>query len=77
MSKLIWSAGVVAELSQLLTQSNVQSSAEVGGVTVYHLNHEGQDKIAISLPQGKALFIATADGGRRLRRRRAEPKPTV
>ena len=77
MTKLLWSGGLVAELSQLLTQSTLQSSAEIGGVTVYHLNHEGQDKIAISLPQGKALFVATADGARRLRRRRAEPKPTV
>ncbi|WP_296445179.1 hypothetical protein [Rhodoferax sp. UBA5149] len=76
MSKLLWRSGSVAELSQLLTQGTLETSTEISGSTVYHLTHDGQDKVAISLPDGKALFIEST-GGRKPRRRRAESVPAV
>lgn len=74
MSKLLWRAGSVVELSQLLTTGTLETSTEISGSTVYHLTHDGQDKVAISLPDGKALFIEST-GGRKLRRRRVESVP--
>lgn len=76
MSKLLWHAGSVVELSQLLTQATLETSVEISGATIYHLTHEGQEKIAVSLPHGKALFIEST-GGRKPRRRRAESVSTA
>jgi hypothetical protein len=75
MSKLTWKKGSVAELSQTLTHATVESSAEIGGITVYHIRHEGHDRIALSLPNGQALFVESANAHRQ-RRRRVDPEPS-
>lgn len=57
MSKLHWRASSGKEVAQLLVCATLQESAAVGSATVYRLNLDGKDKIAITLPDGQALII--------------------
>lgn len=70
MRKLQWQAESIIELSTLLTQATLENSAAVGTSTVYHILHDGQEKLAISLPDGQALIIELADAPQTRRRRR-------
>lgn len=72
MSKLHWRVGSGGELAQLLMAATLEESAAVSGATVYRLNHENKEKIAISLPGGQVVLIEQATLGRP-RRRRLEP----
>lgn len=75
MKKLNWQVVSVTELSQLLMQSSLEESAAVGGSTVYHLCHDGQDKIAISLPDGQVMLVEPGELNKP-RRRRLEVRPS-
>lgn len=72
MNKLLWRTGKVTELPELLMLATLEKSAAVGVATVYHFTHEGQEKLAISLPDGQALIIEPIPSGKP-RRRRADP----
>lgn len=76
MSKLLWRVGSSGELAQLLSQSKLQESAAVSSSTVYCINHDNKDTIAISLPNGQVLLIEPNIVSRP-RRRRAEPISTT
>ncbi|MBI1772671.1 MAG: hypothetical protein HYR68_10075 [Burkholderiales bacterium] len=75
MNKLIWRTGKVSEIPELLMAATLEKSAAVGAVTVYHFKHDGQEKLAISLPDGQALIIEPLPSGRP-RRRRIDPLKT-
>ncbi|MFZ6656766.1 hypothetical protein [Undibacterium sp. TJN19] len=72
MNKLLWRAGKVTELPELLMQATLEKSAAIGTATVYHFRHDGIEKLAVSLPDGQALIIEAAATGRP-RRRRIDP----
>lgn len=72
MNKLIWRTGKVSEIPELLMAATLEKSAAVGAATVYHFKHDGQEKLAISLPDGQALIIEPLPSGRP-RRRRIDP----
>ncbi len=76
MGKLIWRTGKVTEIPELLKTATLEKSAAVGIATVYHFTHEGQEKLAISLPDGQALIIEPPTTGRP-RRRRVDPLKLV
>lgn len=76
MNKLIWRTGKVSEIPELLMAATLEKSAAVGVVTVYHFKHDGQEKLAISLPDGQALIIEPLSNGRP-RRRRVDPPKTA
>lgn len=69
MKKLNWQVVSGTELSQLLTQSSLEESGAVGSATVYHLSHDGQEKIAISLPDGQVMLVEPGDVNKPRRRR--------
>jgi hypothetical protein len=72
MKKLLVQIASRAELAQLLVLASLEESREVGGATVYQLKQDGHEKVAISMPDGGVLIVASAGSGRP-RRRRAEP----
>ncbi|BBB65447.1 hypothetical protein UNDYM_1194 [Undibacterium sp. YM2] len=72
MNKLIWRTGKVSEIPELLMAATMEKSAAIGAATVYHFKHDGQEKLAISLPDGQALIIEPLPSGRP-RRRRVDP----
>lgn len=76
MKSLIWHGSTVAELADLLVQAKLEESAAVSGATVYRLNHNNVEKIAISLSDGQVLIIEP-EGQLQPRRRRLEPKADV
>lgn len=57
MDQLQWCTRSATELAQFLTHATVQQSAAIGGNTLYHVKHEGNEKLAISLTDGSALII--------------------
>ncbi|MDP3653980.1 MAG: hypothetical protein Q8R67_20105 [Rhodoferax sp.] len=69
MSKLLWRVGSSGELAKLLRAATLEESAAVSGATVYRVQHESTEKIAIALPDGQALIIEPAATGRPRRRR--------
>lgn len=72
MNKIIWRTGKVTEIPELLMAATLEKSAAVGAATVYHFTHDGQEKLAVSLPDGQALIIESLPAGKP-RRRRADP----
>lgn len=76
MSKLLWRAASVSELSNLLTQSTLENSAAIGASTVYQITHEGREKLAVSLPDGQALILELREVTK-TRRRRVDPVNAV
>lgn len=55
MNKVQWQTLSAAELAQLLKQAQVQEARAVGGSTVYQLQVDGRELLAVSLPDGQAL----------------------
>ncbi|BBB59470.1 hypothetical protein UNDKW_1197 [Undibacterium sp. KW1] len=72
MNKLLWRTGKVSEIPELLMAATLEKSAAIGAATVYHFKHDGEEKLAISLPDGQALIIEPLPSGRP-RRRRVDP----
>ncbi len=61
MKKLHWHIGSSAQLSHLLIQATLEQSAAIGGSTLYHIMHDGEEKLAIALPDGQTLIVALAN----------------
>ena len=57
MNKLSWQAIPQSELALLLGQAQIDDSRAVGLATVYQLNVEGRDVLAIALGNGQALLV--------------------
>lgn len=57
MSKLRLNSVTTTQLSSLLTLSTLEKSSALGDSSIYHILHDGKEKIAISLPDGKAVVI--------------------
>ena len=57
MDQMQWCIRSATELAQFLTHATVQQSSAIGGSTLYHVQHEGSEKIALSLSDGSALII--------------------
>ncbi|MFZ6862403.1 hypothetical protein ACO0K7_07185 [Undibacterium sp. Ji67W] len=57
MSKLSWRIAPVSELSQMLVTAHLEKSSAVGNATIYHFQHDGQEKMAVTLADGQALMI--------------------
>lgn len=57
MDQMQWCTRSASELAQFLTHATVQQSSAIGGNTLYHVQHEGNEKIALSLSDGSALII--------------------
>lgn len=55
MNKIQWQILSAAELAQLLQKAQVQESRAVGTSTVYQLNVDGRELLAVSLADGQAL----------------------
>ncbi|MFZ6771920.1 hypothetical protein ACO0LB_04305 [Undibacterium sp. SXout7W] len=72
MTKLLWKQETVHEVAQLLVGARLEKSAAIGNATVYHVWDEGQEKIAVSLPDGQALVIELAGITAPRRRRRLD-----
>jgi hypothetical protein len=61
MKKLHWRIGSSEQLSHLLMQATLEKSTAIGSSTLYHIMHDGEEKIAIALPDGQTLIIALAN----------------
>lgn len=57
MSKLDWHIDTLKNLSTLLTSATVLHSEAVGDSVLYQVMHQGVEKLAISLSDGKALIV--------------------
>ncbi|MBX9900548.1 MAG: hypothetical protein K2Y28_07150 [Burkholderiaceae bacterium] len=57
MDQMQWCTRSASELAQFLTHATVQQSAAIGDNTLYHVKHEGNEKLALSLSDGSALVI--------------------
>ncbi len=68
MSRLNWHAVSHGELATLLKEATLAGSRAVGTSTVYQLNHDGQDLLAVSLPDGQAVVVALNTPPHTLRR---------
>lgn len=55
MNKIQWQTLSATELAQLLKQAQVQEARAVGAATVYQLNIDGRELLAVSLADGQAL----------------------
>ena len=69
MSRLKWHAIPNGELALLLKEAQLDDSRAVGPSTVYHLNRNGQDVLAVSLPDGQAVVVELNTRPHTLRRR--------
>ncbi|CAN5879563.1 hypothetical protein BH11PSE12_BH11PSE12_25080 [soil metagenome] len=72
MHKLQWHSHASTELSALLTLASLENSAAVGDSTVYHITHDGREKLAIALPDGKAIIVELSQP-QHIKRRRQDP----
>lgn len=76
MNKIQWQTLSAAELAQLLKQAQVHEARAVGGSTVYQLQVDGRELLAVSLPDGQALRmepVAWPSANRRSPARPARP----
>lgn len=72
MANFQWRTGSAAELASLLRQATLERSAAAGACTIYQIMHEGQEKLAVSLPDGQVIIIET-EVPSKIRRRRVDP----
>lgn len=57
MKRLNWRAVPAAELALLLKEAQLTDSRAVGTSTVYQVNRDGQDVLAVALPDGQAVVV--------------------
>jgi hypothetical protein len=69
MSRLKWRAIPHGELAILLKEAKLADSRAVGTSTVYHLSRNGQDVMAVSLPDGQAVVVELNNRPHTFRRR--------
>ena len=75
MNRLNWRAVPQGALAQLLEKARLDDSRAVGTATVYHLNLDGQEMMAVSLPDGQAVVVEV-NGAPKNKRRRVDPVTT-
>ena len=68
MSRLNWRAVPPGDLALLLKETELADSRAVGTSTVYHVNRNGQDVLAVSLPDGQAVIVELSAKPHTLRR---------
>jgi|JI8StandDraft_1071087.scaffolds.fasta_scaffold236194_2 hypothetical protein len=69
MSRMRWRSAPHGELALLLEKARLDDSRSVGASTVYHLNLDGQEVLAVSLPDGQAVVVEINTRPHTLRRR--------
>lgn len=69
MSRLRWRTAHQGELALLLEKSRLDDSRAVGASTVYQFHLDGQDVLAVSLPDGQAVVVEINSKPHTLRRR--------
>jgi hypothetical protein len=72
MNRLSWRSAPHGELALLLEKARLDDSRAVGPSTVYQFNLDGQDVLAISLPDGQAVVVEI-NARPPLLRRRVDP----
>jgi hypothetical protein len=68
---IAWHAIERHELATLLSEAKRLSSRAVGSTTIYELEHNGQEIVAMALPDGHALIVERAPKAKW--RRRIDP----
>ncbi len=68
-TKLSWHTLSPGKLALLLQQSQLNDSRAVGTSTVYRLDVDGREVLAVSLPDGQAVVIEAQEPPRAKRRR--------
>lgn len=74
MSRLSWQSIPHGELALLLKNARLDGSRAVGTTTVYQFTLDGQDVLAVSLPDGQAVVVELNSKPHTLRRR-VDPSP--
>ena len=69
MNRLTWRSVPRGDLALLLKTARLDDSRAVGTSTVYQLNIDGQDVLAVSLPDGQAVLVELNTTPNLLRRR--------
>jgi hypothetical protein len=69
VKKLDWRRIDRDELAALLGAVQQLSSSAVGAATVYRIERDGRQQIAIALPDGEAMLVEIAAASPRRRRR--------
>lgn len=59
-NQLVWHVGAVNALADILVDAEIQKSLAVGDLTIYHFQHNGCEKMAVTLPDGQSLMISLA-----------------
>ncbi|TAH13090.1 MAG: hypothetical protein EAZ11_03755 [Curvibacter sp.] len=73
MKRLNWRAVPRGELAKLLEHARLEDSRAVGTTTVYHLTVDGEEQMAVSLPDGQAVIVEMNSAPPN-KRRRLDPK---
>ena len=73
MKDVDWRAIRCEELAALLGEARRVSSRAVGATTIYRLEHNGRDVLALALPDGHALVVERSAQAKW--RRRIDPRP--
>ncbi|MDD5250410.1 MAG: hypothetical protein PHY45_15610 [Rhodocyclaceae bacterium] len=60
MKDIDWRAIDRRELATLLANSKRVSSRAIGATTIYRLDHDGREIIAMALPDGAAVIVERA-----------------
>ena len=74
MSRLSWQSMPHGELALLLKHARLDASRAVGTSTIYQFNLDGQDVLAVSLPDGQSIIVEL-NSKPRILRRRIDPSP--
>ena len=69
MSRMRWRSAPHGELALLLEKARLDDSRAVGASTVYQFNLDGQELLAVSLPDGQAVVVEINPRPHSLRRR--------
>ena len=69
MSRMRWRSAPHGELALLLEKARLDDSRAVGASTVYQFNLDGQELLAVSLPDGQAVVVEVTPRPHTLRRR--------
>ena len=72
MKRLEWRSVARGELAQLLKNAPQVSSTAVGDATIYQLENDGRETLAIALTDGQAVIVEAAAAPLAKRRRRVD-----
>ena len=69
MSQFSWRIGAVQELADMLAGAELQNSRAAGNCTVYQLQQDGEEMLAVTVGHQQVLFIAPKGKAHPARRR--------